>query len=106
MRMHSICTGTHRHARHNPENGINRHMVERGSAGVDDAGTEESKDFNVDVQDCSRKRQKQRTGLVQDEMGKLVHYDEQELLSMWEGRHWDVNKGGWLDPGAVRQGKT
>ena len=36
------------------ENGINRNMAERGSAGVDDAGTEESKDFNEDVQDCLR----------------------------------------------------
>ena len=31
-------------------------------------------------------------------MGKLMHHDEQELLSVWEGWHWDDNKGGWLDP--------
>ena len=35
---------------------------------------------------------------VQSEMGKLMHHDEQELLSVWEGWHWDDNKGGWLDP--------
>ena len=31
-------------------------------------------------------------------MGRLMHHDEQELLSVWEGWHWDDNKGGWLDP--------
>ena len=30
-------------------------------------------------------------------MGKLMRQDEQELLSAWEGCHWDDNKGGWLD---------
>ena len=43
---------------------------------------------------------------VQKEMGRLVHHDEQELLSKWEAWHWDVNKGGWPRSGAVRQGKT
>ena len=33
-----------------------------------------------------------------DEMVQLVHHDEQGLLSLWEGWHWDDNKGGWLDP--------
>ena len=27
-----------------------------------------------------------------------MHYDEQELLSTWEGWNWDDNIGGWLDP--------
>ena len=27
-----------------------------------------------------------------------MYQDEQELLSVWEGWHWDDNKGGWLDP--------
>ena len=35
---------------------------------------------------------------VQNEVGKLMHHDEQELLSIWEGWHWDDNKGAWLDP--------
>ena len=35
---------------------------------------------------------------VQNEMGKLMHHDEQELFSVWEGWHWDDNRGGWLDP--------
>ena len=34
---------------------------------------------------------------MQSEMGRLMHHDEQELLSVWEGWHWDDNKGGWLD---------
>ena len=36
--------------------------------------------------------------LVEAEMEKLIHQDEQELLSVWEGWHWDDDKGGWLDP--------
>ena len=35
---------------------------------------------------------------VQREMGKLMHHDEREPSSVWEGLHWDDNKGGWLDP--------
>ena len=35
---------------------------------------------------------------VQDEMERLLYHDEQELRSVWEVRHWDDNKGGWLDP--------
>ena len=38
------------------------------------------------------------TSHVQAEMGKLMHHDEQELLSLWEGWLWNNNKGGWLDP--------
>ena len=38
-----------------------------------------------------------RLSLVEAEMEKLMHRDEQELLSAWEGWHWDDNKGGWLD---------
>ena len=29
-----------------------------------------------------------------NEMGRLMHHDEQELLIVWEGWHWDDNKGG------------
>ena len=27
-----------------------------------------------------------------------MHHDEQGLLSVWEGWHWDDKEGGWLDP--------
>ena len=39
-----------------------------------------------------------RLSHVQNEMGNLMHHDEQELLSVWEGWQWDDIKGGWLDP--------
>ena len=32
-----------------------------------------------------------------DEMAKLMRHDEQELLRLWRGWHWDDNKDGWLD---------
>ena len=59
------------------------------------------------IRDCSRKVTRAKdTSHVQDEVEKLMHQDEQELLSMWEGWHWFDNKGGWLEPGTLRQGKT
>ena len=39
-----------------------------------------------------------RLNHMQNEMGRLMQHDEQDLLSVWEGWHWDDNKGGWLDP--------
>ena len=39
-----------------------------------------------------------RLSRVQNEVGNLMHHDEQELFSVWEGWHWDDNTGGWLDP--------
>ena len=42
--------------------------------------------------------EKKGLSLVEAEIGRLMHQDEQELLSAWEGWHWDDNKGGWLDP--------
>ena len=29
---------------------------------------------------------------------KLMHHDEQALLNLWQGWHWDDTTGGWLDP--------
>ena len=34
-----------------------------------------------------------RRSHMQNEMGRLMHYDEQELLSVWWGWHWDDNNG-------------
>ena len=42
---------------------------------------------------------------VQDKMERLMHQDEQELLSAWNGWHWDDNKGGWLDPELCAKGR-
>ena len=39
-----------------------------------------------------------RMSHVQNEIWKLVHHDEHEQLSVWEGCQWGDNKGGWLDP--------
>ena len=33
------------------------------------------------------------TSHVQDEMENLMHHDEQALLSLWTGCHWDDAKG-------------
>ena len=41
---------------------------------------------------CKRRRH------MRNEMGRPMHHDEQELLSVWEGWHLDDNRGGWLDP--------
>ena len=38
------------------------------------------------------------TNHVQDEMRKLTHHDEQALLSLCQGWHWDDTKRKWLDP--------
>ena len=103
-RIDSLRVGGEQHKR---ETGTNRNMgtsscpsnggtVERGSAGVEDAGTEEEgKGCKEDMWDCSWKRQYKGTSHVQEEMRKLMHHDEQELLNLWEG--WQDNEGGWLD---------
>ena len=39
-----------------------------------------------------------RRSHMHNKMGGLMYHDEQELLSVWEGWHWDDNEGGWLDP--------
>ena len=42
---------------------------------------------------------------VQNEMGRLMHHDEQELLSVWEGWQWDDKKGGLVDPDLCAQAR-
>ena len=46
------------------------------------------------VQDNDKSK---RLSLTQNEMGRLMHHDKQELPSVREGWRWDDNKGGWLD---------
>ena len=57
--------------------------------------TEDAKRIRGAVHEKNKNKKLSR---AQNEMGNLTHHDEQELLSVWEGRHWDDNKGGWLDP--------
>ena len=42
---------------------------------------------------------------VRNDMGRLMHHDELELLSVWEGWHWDDNKDGWRDPELCAQAR-
>ena len=42
---------------------------------------------------------------VQNEMGRLMHHDEQELLSVWEGWQWDDKIGGLVDPDLCAQAR-
>ena len=57
--------------------------------------TEDAKRIRGTVHDNNKNK---RLSRVQNETVNLMHHDEQELLSVWEGWHWDDNKGGWLDP--------
>ena len=57
--------------------------------------TEDAKKIRGRVHDNNKNK---RLSRVQKRNGELTHHDEQELLSVWEGWHWDDNKGGWLDP--------
>ena len=52
--------------------------------------TEDAKRMRGIVHNNNKNR---RLSRVQKEMGNLMHHDEQELLSVWEGWHWDDNKG-------------
>ena len=42
-------------------------------------------------------RTKDRIQMSKNEMMRLTHQDVRELLTVWEGCHWDDNQGGWLD---------
>ena len=114
MRMRSKCTGTHRHARVDASNAIEKReqtgksvrqvaqaMEEqlREPAGAETA--EEAKRIRGIVHENDKIK---GTSHVQDEMGKLMHHDERGLLSLWEGWHWDDRetekvpiKTGWAE---------
>ena len=114
VRLQSKCTGTHRHARVDAEDTIGR--KEQTGTWVCQAAREIEEQLKKDKQELEMREQRKRAedanricsiinenaenkglSLVEAEMGKLMHQDEQELLSVWEGWHWDDNKGGWLD---------
>ena len=115
MRMTRKRTSAHRHARANA-NDMSEKVDQTGTRAnqVAQAMEEQLKEDEQELmmweqrkksKDAKRIRgivhendRNNRTSLAHDEMGYLVHHDEQELLSLWEGWHWDDNKGGWLDP--------
>ena len=78
----------------------NRGTTEKGQAGAGDAGSrgKRAEDANRICSIINENAENKGLSLVEAEMGKLMHQDEQELLSVWKGWHWDDNKGGWLDP--------
>ena len=89
-----------------PSCSSNEGTVERGPAGAGDAGTSEEGGRLKRICRIVHANDKSK-GLsdVQNEMGRLMHHDEQELLSVREGWHWDDNKGGWLDLEACAQAR-
>ena len=112
MRMHSKCTRTHRHARVDANN-TSENMEQTGTWVHQVVRTTEE-ELREDKQALKTREQKEKaedakrirgsvheingTSRMQDEMEKLMHHDEQELLSLWRGWLWKDNKGGWLDP--------
>ena len=93
-----INAKAHRHARVNANNTIerrtNRNMgtsscpnnggkVEKGLVGAEDAGTE-AEDAKRTRGIVHEKNKNKRMSHVQHETEKLVHHDEQKLLSVWE----------------------
>ena len=115
VRLQSKCNSTHRHARVDAENVIGKR--EQTETWVREAARAIDEQLKKDKQELEMREQRKRAedanricsiingnaenkglSLVEAEMEKLMHQDEQELLSVWGGLHWDDNKGGWLDP--------
>ena len=113
--MQSKCTGTHRHALVDAEDTIGR--KEQPGTWVRQAARATEEQLKKDKQELEMREQRKRTedanricsithenaenkraSRVQNEMENLMHHEEQELLSVWEGWHWDDDKGAWLDP--------
>ena len=114
VRLQSKCNSTHRHARVDAEDVIGKR--EQTGTWVCEAARAIDEQLKRDKQELEMREQRKRAedanricsiikenaenkglSLVEAEMEKLMHQDEQELLSVWEGWHWDDNKGGWLD---------
>ena len=119
VQLQSRCIGTHRHARVDTEDTIGR--KEQTGTWVRQAARAIEEKLKKDKQELEMREQRKRANricsiihenaenkglsLVEAEMGKLMHQDEQELLSVWEGWHWDDNKVGGLTRSCVpRQG--
>ena len=105
--MQSKCTGTHRHGRVGANNTTEK-MKQRGTW-VHEVARATEEQLRQDKQELEMRERRKKAedarrirgivhesaenkglSLVQSEMGELMH-------SVWEGWHWDDNKGGWLD---------
>ena len=115
VRLQSKCNSTHRHARVDAEDVIGKReqtgtWVREAARAIDEQLKKDKQELEMREQrkraeDANRicsiineNAESKRLSLVEAEMEKLMYQDEQELLSVWEGWHWDDNKGGWLDP--------
>ena len=114
VRLRSKCTSTHRDARVNANDTIKkgeqtgtwvRQVVSAMEEQRRDQQELKTREQKRKAEDAKRIRgivhennKNKRMSHVQNEIWKLVHHDEHELLSVWEGWHWDDNKGGWLNP--------
>ena len=114
VRLRSKCTSTHRHASVNADvptekeeqtgswvRQVAQAMEEQAKEDQQELETREKKRKMEDAKRIRRivheNNKNKQLSHVQSGMGGLVHHDGQELLSMWEGWHWDDNKGQWLD---------
>ena len=109
MWMQNECTGTHRHTRvgvrttseKREQTGTWVHQVGRAMEVQQELKMREQKKAKDAKRICGivyENDKNKGTSHVQDDVVKLMHHDEKELLSLWEGRHWHEHKGGWLDP--------
>ena len=97
---------------HNRENGTNRNMVHQVARAMEEQLREDQEELKTREQNQRAKDAKRTRGIVhenykikgtspvQDEMGKPMHHDEQELR--W---HWNDNEGGWVDPELCAKGR-
>ena len=115
VRLQSKCAGTCRHARVDAEDTIGRKeqpgtRVRRKEGAIEEQLEKDKQELEMQerrkrAEDANRicgitheNAKNKGLSLVEAEMEKLMHQDEQELLSVWEEWHWDDNKGVWLDP--------
>ena len=114
-RLQNKCTGTPLHALINANDTIEEGertetWVRQAARAIEEQLREDQQELEMrerkrKVEDAKKirgvvheKDKSKASRRVQDEMGRLVRHDVQELLSVWEGWHWVDNKGGWLDP--------
>ena len=115
-RLQNKCTGTHRHARINTNDTIEESertgtWVRQPARAIEERLREDQQELELrerkrKVEDAKKirgifheKDKSKASRRVEDDLlKKPMHHGEQELLSVWEGWHWDDNNGGWLDP--------